>query len=303
MSQELATLLGQLADSSQPIAHASLKLLSALEGAAAQLFAAGWASIAVERRRAVMKALDDLAEESVDFDFQAVFQFCLTDSDAEIRVAALDGLWEDERPALLRRMLELMTDPSGEVRAAVALGLGRFSYRAALGELREEQSTLLYQVLLAHATDPEEPIEVRRRAIEALGYFADHPEGQAEIGRAYAHSEPLMRESAVTAMGRSMRPVWYPYIKRELQSPSPALRYEAARAVGELGEDGQQMVSALLPLVDDDDIEISEAAIWALGQVGGAGARRVLQRLVRSNDAERRQAAEEAISELELDGL
>jgi HEAT repeat protein len=112
-----------------------------------------------------------------------------------------------------------------------------------------------------------------------------------------------MRESAVLAMGRSMRPTWFPYIERELKSPSPALRYEAARAVGELGEDGRPLLAALLPLVDDDDAEIAQAAIWALGQVGGASARRLLERLARSKDDARSQAASDALEELSLDEI
>jgi HEAT repeat protein len=81
------------------------------------------------------------------------------------------------------------------------------------------------------------------------------------------------------------------------------LRYEAARAVGELGEEGQPMVGSLLALVDDDDLEVAIATIWALGQVGGEHARRVLRRIARSNDSARRQAAEDALEELALDEM
>lgn len=90
---------------------------------------------------------------------------------------------------------------------------------------------------------------------------------------------------------------------RELQSPSPSLRYEAARAVGEIGEDGRELLPALLPLVDDEDTEIALAAIWALGQVGGADARRILQRIARSRDEVRAQVAQDALAELDLDTL
>jgi HEAT repeat protein len=57
---------------------------------------------------------------------------------------------------------------------------------------------------------------------------------------------------------------------------------------------------SLLPLVDDDDGEIATTAIWALGQVGGPSAKRVLQRIARSKDDARRTAANAALEELTI---
>ena len=220
--------------------------------------------------------------------------------EAVVRVAAIDGLWEDERSSIMERMIVLLHDPVGEVRVAAALGLGRFAYRAELGEKAAADGARVLTALLGVVADPEQPLDVRRRAVEGLGYFANSNEAQAEVGRAYAHPEQLVRESAVAAMGRSMRSTWHPYIERELKSPSPAMRYEAARAVGELGDDGQPMLPSLVPLVEDEDSEIAMAAMWALGQVGGPHAKRVLQRLARSNDAARKQAAQDALEELAI---
>jgi len=54
-------------------------------------------------------------------------------------------------------------------------------------------------------------------------------------------------------------------------------------------------------LVDDEDTEVGLAAIWALGQIGGPHARRVLDRLARSKNEARSQAAQDALDELNLD--
>lgn len=293
----------QLQDSNRPMSVRDLKILSDLGPEQAAQFRQHWRGIPADRRLEIIRELDELAEDNLDLDFRAVFTCCLDDDAAEVRAASVEGLWEDNRPATLRRLLDLLADPSGPVRAAAALGLSRFAYQAEMGELQADDARLLQRRLLDVAADPEQPLEVRRRAVESLGYFANSPEAQTEIGQAYAHPEQLMRESAVVAMGRSMRPTWHPYIERELSSRSPALRYEAARAVGELGEEGRPMVAALMALVDDDDIEVTLAAIWALGQVGGEHARRVLRRIARSNDSARRQAAEEALEEMALDEM
>lgn len=293
--------LARLGNPERPLAHAELKILSDLGPEMLKAFWAAWRGFPVERRLAIIRELDELAEDNVDLDFRAVFQACLSDPDGEVRAAAINGLWEDESLATMNRLIAMLEDEAGVARAAATLALARFAYLSQIGGLSAADGARLLAVLLRVATDPDQPLEVRRRAVEALGYFASSKEAQTEIGRAYAHSDLAMRESALLAMGRSMRPTWFPYIERELKSPSPALRYEAARAVGELAEEGRPLLPALLPLVDDDDLEISLAAIWALGQVGGSSARRVLERLARSRDLSRRQAADEALAELALD--
>lgn len=298
--EEQLALLGDLA---QPLQHSELKALSALGPELLRVFWQGWASIPAERRVAIVQALDDLAEEHVEMDFRPVFRACMHDSEAEVRVAAIAGLWEDESERTMDRLIAMLDDAAGAVRSAAVLALAPFAYRAELGELAQPASQRVFAALLRVVADPEQPLEVRRRAVEALGYFAGSKEAQAELGRAYAHSELAMRESAILGMGRSLRPTWFPYIERELKSPSPALRYEAARAVGELGEDGRPMLASLLPLVDDDDSEIALASIWALGQIGGPNAKRLLERLARSKDPTRSQAARDALEELSLDGL
>ncbi|MFV9507086.1 MAG: HEAT repeat domain-containing protein [Oscillochloridaceae bacterium umkhey_bin13] len=298
--EEQLALLGDLA---RPLHHSELKVLSELGPELLRVFWQGWASIPAERRLAIMQALDDLAEEHVEMDFRPVLRACLSDPDPEVRAAAITGLWEDESERTMDRLITLLDDPAGPVRLAATLALAPFAYRAEVGELPAPVGQRVLNALLRVVADPEQPLDVRRRAVEGLGYFASSKEAQGEIGRAYAHSEQMMRESAVLAMGRSMRPTWFPYIERELKSPSPALRYEAAHAVGELGEDGRPLLTALLPLVDDEDSEIALAAIWSLGQVGGPNAKRLLERLARSKNEARSQAASEALEELELDAL
>lgn len=295
--------LAHLGDLERPLAHAELKALSDLGPEMLKAFWAAWRQFPAERRLEILRELDQLAEDNIDLDFRSVFRACLSDADPDVRATAVGGLWEDESEPTMDRLIAMLDDEAGAARAAATVALARFAYLCQVGNLPVSTGARLLTALLRVATDPEQPLEVRRRSVEGLGYFAASREAQAEIGRAYAHSELSMRESAVLAMGRSMRPTWFPYIERELKSPSPALRYEAARAVGELGEEGRPLLPALLPLVDDEDTEIALAAIWALGQVGGPSARRLLERLARSKDASRRQAADEALEELAFDEL
>ncbi|NTV62511.1 MAG: HEAT repeat domain-containing protein [Oscillochloris sp.] len=295
--------LARLGDLARPPSHQELRILANLGPESLKVFWQAWRQFPAERRSAILHELNDLAEDNIDLDFRGVLRACLHDADPEVRVAAVAGLWEDETEATMDHLIRLISDSAGAVRAAAVIALAPFAYRSELGELAPAPTQRVYTALFSAATDPEQPLEVRRRAVEGLGYFANSNEAQAEIGRAYAHPEISVRESAVRAMGRSMLLTWRPYIERELRSPSPAMRYEAARAVGELGEDGRQSLPGLLPLVDDDDSEIAAMAIWSLGQVGGQSAKRVLQRLARSKDEARSTAATEALEELSLNEI
>ncbi|PMP84716.1 MAG: PBS lyase [Roseiflexus castenholzii] len=251
-----------------------------------------WQRIPAGRRIEIAHAMVELAEDNIDLDFTVMFQWLLDDADATVRASAIEGLWECDGLPVLRRM---------QVRAAAAMALGRFAYMAEIEEIDAVYGQQVHDALLALIRDPAQPTEVRRRAIESAGYFAASDAVQQQIELAYASSDQLMRESALTAMGRSMLPRWLPIVSRELESPSPALRYEAARAAGEMADLARSLVARVVRLCNDADTEVALAAIWALGQIGGETARRTLQRMSGSDDEARSQAAAEALDELTLE--
>lgn len=261
-----------------------------------------WKAIAPARRDEIVHAMASLAEDNVDLDFGAAFFWLLDDVDAGVRTTAIEGLWEDTSTRLLRRLLTMIdTDPAPEVRVAAALALSHFAYLAVIEELPAEDSDVLRTRLINMLFDQQQSLDVRRRALEGAGYFADAAEVQREIELAYASDEQLLRESALVAMGRSMLERWLPTLGSALGHASPALRYEAARAAGEMAEEARTLAPRLASLIDDSDNEVALAAIWALGQIGGEPARRALQRARKSRDEARSQAAEEALEELSLD--
>ena len=59
-------------------------------------------------------------------------------------------------------------------------------------------------------------------------------------------------------------------------------------------------VGDLISLLTDRGAEVRQMAIWALGQIGGPQARRALEACRAAPDESMREAAEEAISELEF---
>ncbi|HEX6290419.1 MAG TPA: HEAT repeat domain-containing protein [Herpetosiphonaceae bacterium] len=296
----IATTLARLGDPRRQLQHKELRQLSDIGRDAQPDFLVAWRGIELARRREIAAALVALAEDNAEFDFRDVFSTLLSDADAEVRAAAVGGLWEDERLSTLRLLLPMLADdPDSAVRAEVALALGRFAYLASLEELPAREAAAVRRALFASASNLDQPDEVRRRSIESLGYF-EGDDVTAVIGQAYTSGRRALKESALVAMGHSLDTRWLSVFEAELQSAEPALRYEAARASGEFGTEAEAMVPRLLLLAQGDDSEVAQAAIWALGQIGGEAARRLLQRLTDSDDPMIQEAAEEALAELML---
>ncbi len=271
-------------------------LLNDLDAPRMAEFRAAWAMMNPVERQELAHALVELAEAYAEYDFRAVFRWLLSDEDAEIRATAVQGLWEDESPALIGPLLHLLRhDPDFRVREAVATALGRFVLLAELGEVSHREVMPVIEALLDKARDPQEDVDVRRRAIESLGYI-DESHIHDLIEAAYYDGDLRMQASAVFAMGRSANPRWRPYILAELESPDPELRYEAALAAGEL--EIPEAIPPLKVLLEDEDMEIRLAAIEALGRIGGPEAERLLVELAETETSLIADAAEDALDEL-----
>ncbi|HEY1011282.1 MAG TPA: HEAT repeat domain-containing protein, partial [Herpetosiphonaceae bacterium] len=293
--------LDRIADHTQPVPLGELKALSDLDEDGVDLLGAEWRAIEPSHRRAVAQAMQELGEASPELDFREAFVSFLGDEDPQVRTAALKGLWEDTRRSTLRKLLAAMAgDPDEGAREAAATTLGAWTLQIAEGRLDQRISDEIEQAIFAIYSDQKTPLTVRRRALEALGYLGEQPAIAAAIDEAHRSPDELWQQSAIFAMGRSGQTRWRAAIKQALGHGSPAMRYEAARAVGELGDQGRPLLQTMAPLVADHDTEVSLAAIWALGQVGGTAARRMLEGLVREAEGDRQEAAESALSELKF---
>ena len=114
----------------------------------------------------------------------------------------------------------------------------------------------------------------------------------------YVAENEQMRQSAVVAMGRSADERWSDTVLHELVSPDPEMRYHATRAAGELQL--REAVVDLVELTNDADVRIQAMALWSLGQIGGATAKKTLQRFAGGEDEGLASVAEEALQELEF---
>ncbi|MDM8519807.1 HEAT repeat domain-containing protein [Anaerolineales bacterium HSG6] len=289
-------ILDQIANRSR-MKLAELYNLSKMNQSRWEMFQAEWPTMPVARRQEIMQAMVEIGESNFEVDFSPIFLIALGDADSEVRTAAIQGLWESHDPTLVTLFGQILHhDEAIKTRAAAALALSQFIYYAEIEEIDPTISPLATQALHACINNSNEDVEVRRRAVEAIAFSSDESISKI-IDTAYYDEDDLMQVSAVFAMGRNADSRWISRVMEELDNPNPAMRFEAARACGEL-----EITDALPKLINilqnDPDIEVQEIVISALGQIGGSVAREAIEDCLESEIESIVTAASDALEEL-----
>ncbi|MBI4786136.1 MAG: HEAT repeat domain-containing protein [Chloroflexi bacterium] len=254
--------------------------------------------------------LADIEDGYRPFDKHALtlLRSLLDDTDAEVRAEAIACLWNDPDPKWIEVLMKKAAeDIHADVRAHAISALGRYVFEgeAATYEDWDGHDTIISpedyvrvsDFLFRIAQDPEEALEARRYAIEALAFRADDPDVLDLIEWAYQHRDRRLKVSALFAMARNGDPKWTEYILAELRSPDPEIQYEAVRASGELGL--HEATDALIEIARGKTVRkpLRLLAIYALGETGDESAYPVLDRFTHSRDRDIREVAREALEE------
>ena len=286
--------LAELADPAQRLAVSKLINLSSLGPEEASLFMKVWPEMELSRRQQLVAGLIELAEDNVDLNFDAVFFVALGDRDAGVRRNAVRGLWEYEGRDLLDSLIGMLeSDANAGVRAEAALALGRFVLRAEFDALSAADAERVERALRRAFDDEAEAVEVRGRALEALGARGE-PWVRDLIERSFDDGDRQLRLSAVHAMGRSCDTSWLPALFDGLESDDAEMRFEAAGALGSMADEAA--TPHLLPLLNDEDAEVQDAVIVALGEIGDAQAREALREIAADSNERLREAAAAALA-------
>lgn len=273
------TVLEALLDADTTLDPAYLFRLSDLEGDNAAKIKDAWPQIPDWRRRALLEDIEQLADDNNLLSFEHICRIAINDDDPRVRFLAIRPMFMYEPVDLVSQLTEMMAaDPDINVRAVCASTLGKFVY---LGEIEDIPPKIKDNIVdcLLRVTQGEDDRDVRRRALEALGY-ANHKEIPKLIEKAFKSDETDWLVSALFAMGRTYASRWSPKVVQVLHHQSPAIRFEAARAAGEL--EIQDAAKSLLELLDDTDADIRMAAAWSLSQIGGEGVREVLEKQMKN---------------------
>jgi HEAT repeat protein len=236
------------------------------------------------------------ARDELSWALGRFLRILLNDADAVVRETAVRGLWDDDDPALIGPLVQMLRDdPATAVRAAAATALGAYVLAGELEELEAAPAMRAEEALLAVLHEEREPLAVRRRALESVAYSSETGVHQL-IEDAYYSPHEEMRISALFAMGRSADVRWRSLARAELRNPSATVRAEAALACGEL--EAKAALDDLLVLLGDRHAPVRMAAIFALGRIGGNDARDALETILLSDSAEEVEAAQEALEEM-----
>jgi HEAT repeat protein len=268
--------LDALLDEKEAFHPRYLYRFSDLEESETRLMAEAWPKVSVQRRRAVMEDIEELGETNLTLSFEELSRFTVGDSDARVRELAVRVLSEYESDDLIQLFESLLlNDPDVEVRAVAATGLGKYVY---LGEIEELPEKTLNQIVdrLIQIYSKNEATLIRRRALESLGY-SSREEINPMIESAFYSGNEDWIITALFAMGRTANAKWNSHVMEMLENDSNEIRYEAARAAGEL--ELHDATERLVELLNDSDSDIRMAAVWSLSQIGGEGVRDTLEEL------------------------
>ena len=298
MTLPIEETIAGLGNSDQPILNSKLMELSNIGSEELGFFKRSWAAIEPKRRCQIIYRLVELAEDNLELNFDSIFKYCLRDQDDEVRSKAIEGLWENEEASLINPLVDLLEQDSSEkVQAAAATALGKFAILAEYKKLHSGHKSKIQEALLTVTRDKNRPVEIRRRALEAVAPIS-LPQIRTTIMEAYQNRDSRLRISAIYAMGKNCDLFWLPILLKELTSADAEVCYEAAGACSEL--EAKETIPYLVELVNGPEVDVQMAAIQALGKIGGPEAKECLEQCLNNPDEVISQAVEQALLELEV---
>ena len=263
---------------------------------------AAWQNLADDQRAVIMERMADGSEVDFGLDYTVFSTIGYDDPNQSVRLAAIRAGWTDETPETLQKLIDIARDdPITEVRAAALTQIGQFIHKGEMEDISKDITAPAETLALDLLNAPDESIDVRRRALEAIAH-ASRPEVAPLIEEAYHHDDLMMRVSAINAMGNSCDDRWETIITDELDSPIEEMAFEAVRASGIIGITGA--IDQLRELAISGDSQIQEAAIWSLGEIGGEEASDALNEILAAieGDDDLEEAIEDALAMAEVMG-
>ena len=278
------TVLEALQEPKKEFPQVYLQHFSDLDPQALKSLMAAWPRLKLNRKLSLLDGLLSMLDSDTLVSFEDLGRALLNDPEADVRTRAIRLLAESDDPKLVRNLIDILqNDPDLGPRLEAADLLGEF---VLLGELEELPQNLHHESedALLKVFNSEEHAILRRHSLEALG-FSSRQEMETLIRSAFSRADPAWISSALTAMGRSSDLHWSEPVVSMLLNEDARIRQAAVRAAGELSLEPARSV-LLHMLEEEDDDDVTSAAIWSLSQIGGEDVREYLEALVDQTDDE-----------------
>lgn len=277
LNEVLSALDEAEAEQKQAVSPTLVYGLSELSAADWQSLEDKWVCLSAPIKLRILRSLNEASEALFELNFRELGLRSLADGSSNVREAAIELLWTDESEQVMREFIRLAgSDPEPAVRASACKSLGRFILLGEYGDVSDVLGQEAQGLMLGLHLDAREPLELRRRALEALAN-SSHPRVNDLVGKAYADGNHDLKISAIFAMGRTCSKVWREILLHELDSDDSESVFEATAACGHIQLDDS--LPRIGELAFGDDREIQQTAIWALGEIGGRRAVEILSQL------------------------
>jgi HEAT repeat protein len=281
--------------------YAGLSELSALSADDARDLVEAWEEWTETRMVNFLHRLVGLSEDNTLLEFDTLFKHALTIESAPGRKLALAGLAECDDRTLVTPLLKMVkSDPADDVREDATLALARFAALGVAGKLPKRDVQKIGESLDAILANARESDGVRRRALEASATLGSS-NVDVLIKAAFDSGDIEEVKSALYSMGLSSNQAWLPQVLDQITSHSPELRFEAARALGEIGEEPH--VIQLADLLEDADPIVAVAAIGSLARIGGEAAMKLIEEGTESEHTIVAEASQAAIREIKMENI
>lgn len=236
-----------------------------------------WETLPSIVKHRILRALNEASEAMFELSFREIAMLGLDDAGSHVRSTAIELLWTDESVDAMRKLMQMAeADPDSTVRIRALESLGRFILLGEYGDIPAELASQAQALTYKIHTDPKEPAEIRRRALEALAN-SSHASAEPLIRAAYADGNHELKVGAIFAMGRTCNKIWREQLLDELESTDHECVYEAIRAAGQIQL--KAAVGRIGAFTLSDDPALQMIAVWSLGEIGGRQAFEILTSL------------------------
>ncbi len=289
--------MDELLDDAQDFSRRSLQEFSDIDPASLKTLMADWPRVKPERRRLLLDKLQDVSDSDTLVCFDDFARVMLTDDDAQVRARAIRLLVECDDAKLPASFIKILaSDEDANTRAEAAYALGKYVELGELEDIPEKTKHQVENALLEKVNSDDQPM-IRRNALESLGY-SSRPEVITLIESSFRREDPEWQASALRAMGSSSDERWEEQVISRMMDENVRVRLAAVEAAGALGfSSARTMLFKVLEEEDDDDV--TGAAIWSLSQVGGEDVRVFIESLIdEAEDDEQVEFLEDALDNL-----